>query len=262
MKSLDTLSENALELAATAIAACALSHCGEKAVNEQLLRSAAKLQLNTLVTDSASSPPWEELNKSPARTTDFSIVLAALLDSETAWRHVIDEVDSARALATTKFGKEFGSATDDVVDSIVDHLREEAPSRRHLPAIRARLATYRGSASLRTWLRTIILNKLRDLPSVTTELPEQVGAPSPKRDLQDEVQRAIERLPPADQVFTRLLHIYGEAQNDVAQLLKISPAAVSQRRKKIIDQLRINLTDGADTSADAEPIRPKEGTLR
>lgn len=237
----DTRAEDELRAIAKQIAELARSHHDESDMVVGLLDNASLLQLYSLVKQADDLAKLRDLKTSSARLSDLAVVLAAMFDSESAWQELIKELDKVRPVANRKFGQNNSKLVDDVISETIGHLRKDVKSRQHTPALRARLGIYSGRAKLSTWLHTIAINRvISELrrPPTPPCIPEFAAAPAIDGELQDALQHAIAKLAPADQVFARLLYVYSESQVDVAALLKMTPPAVTQRKDRILSELR------------------------
>lgn len=245
----DVPASQSLDEIASKVAEAARQHRFRSKAAEAFIDPAAMLQLQSLFQASDDLERIAELESIFPRIADLGVVLAALLNSESAWQTLLTELEQLKPYANKKYGAKLGTLVNDLIDDTVSHLSNEAGSRDHLPNFRSRLGSFSGRASLRTWLRTVALNR------VVSELrrgnpDETIGAAcdldgAKERELDEAIRMAIEELPPSDQLFARLVFIFEESQVDIAELLGVTPAAVSQRKKRILDKMREILVNDA-----------------
>ena len=130
-------------------------------------------------------------------------------------------------------------------------LARDALQESFLKAYRS-LDSYHGSASEKTWLTRIVINTCKDFRrsawfrfgrhSISTDsLPLSVPPPDVVR---LDLMNAIMKLPVRNREVILLKYQQGLNNQEIADLLHLSPMAVSKRMNKAYEQLRITLEEG------------------
>lgn len=208
-------------------------------IGEAVLSSATQLYLQTIRSRNHDGDHSMQLPSDLPRLDDCAVVIAALFHADSAWQEILQLAESHRGWLAKTYGESLGSVSDDVVNDAISHFQASG-KRSDVPNFRMRLASYQGKASLKSWIRTVLTNRILDQTRkpAMKELQENREALSMNDEIRAEIQAAIERLPPKQRVLCRLLFIYEEKQTDVAALMDVTPAAVSQAKAKLLAELK------------------------
>ena len=131
-------------------------------------------------------------------------------------------------------------------------LAREALQESFLKAYR-RFDAYRGEASEKTWLTSIVINTCRDfrrsawfrhrrMEISLDDIP--VSAPPPD-EIHLDLMTAILKLPVKNREVILLKFQQGLNNREIAELLHLTPMAVSKRMRQAYEKLRIALEGGA-----------------
>jgi RNA polymerase sigma-70 factor (ECF subfamily) len=114
-----------------------------------------------------------------------------------------------------------------------------------------KLASLRDPASVRPWLITVAVNEARKLlrkRSRRSELEHVGDIPDPYATADPatgvamiDLIAALERLKPDDRALLVLRHVAGFNATEIATALEVTPDAVRQRLKRLMDRLREEL---------------------
>jgi RNA polymerase sigma-70 factor (ECF subfamily) len=117
-----------------------------------------------------------------------------------------------------------------------------------------KIGSVREPASVRPWLVSVALNEARQLLrkrrrlvaiDATSPAAAQQGGPDPATGVAVlDLRIALERLSPNDRALIAMRYLCGFESTELGAALHISPAAARQRLKRLIDQLRKELSDG------------------
>ena len=132
-------------------------------------------------------------------------------------------------------------------------LAQDALQESFLKAYR-RLDTYRGEASERTWLTSIVINTCKDLRRSawfrnrrTSVSPDSLPLSVPPPDeLHLDLMNAIMALPVRNREVILLKYQQGMNNQEIAELLHLSPMAVSKRMRQAFDRLKHLMEEGND----------------
>ena len=116
-----------------------------------------------------------------------------------------------------------------------------------------RFDSYRGAASEKTWLTSIVINTCKDIRRTawfrsmrTAVTPDSlpVSVPPPGESRMD-LMAAIMKLPVKNREVVLLKYQQGMNNEEIARLLHLTPMAVSKRMHQAYDKLKIFLEEGA-----------------
>ena len=113
--------------------------------------------------------------------------------------------------------------------------------------------TFRGEASEKTWLTSIVINTCKDfrrsvwfrhrrMEISLDSIP--VSAPPPD-EIHLDLMTAIMKLPVKNREVILLKYQQGLSNQEIADLLHLSPMAVSKRLHQAYDRMKMNLEEGA-----------------
>lgn len=117
-----------------------------------------------------------------------------------------------------------------------------------------KLGSVRDPARLRPWLVSVAVNEARQLLrgrrrrvllEITGDATEPSGGIDPSTGVGTlDLRGAVERLDPDDRALLALRYLAGFDATELSKTLGISPAAVRQRLKRLLDRLREDLDHG------------------
>jgi RNA polymerase sigma-70 factor (ECF subfamily) len=130
-------------------------------------------------------------------------------------------------------------------------LAQDALQESFLKAFR-RFDTYRGEASERTWLTSIVINTCKDLRRSawfrnrrTSVSPDSLPLSVPPPDeLHMDLMNAILALPVKNREVVVLKYQQGMNNQEIAEVLHLSPMAVSKRMRQAFGRLKNLMEEG------------------